>query len=281
MHSLLHLIQNIDLNIYYWLSHFHGNWYLDRFIAFQESNALLKCGLLTSMYWYFWFREDRKQRQTRGSILAILTGTLAGIVIARVVATVVPFRMRPMYAVSGQHALSIPMPDGFVDWSSFPSDHAAYLCALGFGLIWLSRRFTMPVVLFLAGWVCLPRMYLGIHYASDLMFGAAIGVAMVWLSLKTKWLEANITRPLLTFADAKPQFFYTFAFLGTFEMTTLFWDIQAPIHAGFHALSRVPHHKIIGGGLALLGLLFVAWFVITLRTYADAEHAEPRHTFAR
>ena len=279
MHSALHFIQNIDLSIYYWLDRFHGNWYLDRFVAFQESNSLFKCGLLTSLFWYFWFREDREQRQTRSKILIILTGTLAGIVLARVVATIMPFRVRPMYATNAQHALSIPMPGGFLDWSSFPSDHAAYLCALGFGLIWLSRRFTMPVMLFLAGWVCLPRMYLGIHYASDLIAGAAIGVTTVWLSLKMKWLEASIARPLLIFADRKPQYFYMLAFLGTFEMTTLFWDIQAPIHAGLHLLSSIPHHKVIGGGLVLLTGLFLTWLMMTLRTFA--EHAEPQHTFAK
>src|SRR5882724_9708091 len=104
MHSLLHFIQNVDLGVYYWLSRFHGSWFLDRFVAFQESNALLKCGLLTSMYWYFWFREGREQQQTRGRILTILTGTLAGIVFTRVVATLMPFRVRPMYAMSLQHS---------------------------------------------------------------------------------------------------------------------------------------------------------------------------------
>lgn len=272
MHSLFHFIQNIDLNVYYWLSRFHGNWYADRFIAFQESNALLKCGLLTSLYWYFWFRQDSEQRQTRSRILSILTGTLAGIVLARVVATLLPFRVRPMYAVDfGQSSLSIPTPTNFMDWSSFPSDHAAYLCALGFGLIWFSRRLTMPVVLFLVGWVCFPRMYLGIHYASDLAGGAAIGVVAVWLSLKAKWFNSSIIRRVLEFTEAKPQFFYPAAFLATFEMTTLFWDIQAPLRAGLHAMSHIPHHKLLAGGLVLLGLLFIAWLAIILR---DNDHVE-------
>jgi undecaprenyl-diphosphatase len=245
MPNPLHLIQNIDISVYYWLSRFHGNWFSDRFVAFQESNALLKCGLLTSMYWYFWFREGSEQKQTRIKILTILTGTLAGIVFTRVIATLVPFRVRPMYAVNFQHPLSIPTPTGFMDWSSFPSDHAAYLCALGFGLIWLSRRCTTPVVLFLAAWVCFPRMYLGIHYASDLLAGAAIGVVTVWAALKAKWLESHVIRPVLAFAEAKPQFFYTVAFLTMFEMTTLFWDIQSPIHKGLYGLSLLPHHKAI------------------------------------
>jgi len=274
MRSLLNLIQTIDLNIYYWLSSFHGNWFLDRFVAFQEMNALLKCGLLTAMYWYFWFREDKEQQQTRGRVLTILTGTIAGIAFTRIIATLLPFRLRPMFVVNFQ-PLSIPMPSGFMDWSSFPSDHAAFLCALGFGLIWLSRRFTLPVVFFLVGWVCMPRMYLGIHYASDLLAGATIGVATVWGTLKAKWLESRITRPVLAFVEAKPQFFYPIAFLAMYEMSTLFWDIQSPVHSALHFLSRLPHHKVVEAGLMLLAVLFVAWLGMTLRTYADAEEVEP------
>lgn len=282
MQTLLHFIQNIDLNIYYWLSQFHGSWFLDRFVAFQESNTLLKCGLLTSMYCYFWFHEDVKQQQRRGQILTILTGTLAGLALTRVVATLMPFRVRPMYAANfQQHALSIPTPGGFIDWSSFPSDHAAYLWALGFGLIWMSRRFTVPVVLYLVGWVCLPRMYLGIHYASDLAVGAVIGVATVWLSLNTAWIASKVSRPLLAFSDAKPQIFYTFAFLGMYEMTTLFWDIQAPVHAASHALSHIPHHKVVAAGLVLLATLFVAWLIVLRRAYAESEKVVPQPMLAK
>jgi membrane-associated phospholipid phosphatase len=124
-------------------------------------------------------------------------------------------------------------------------------------------------------------MYLGIHYTSDLAVGAAIGVATVWLSLKAKWLESSFIRPVLAFADAKPQFFYTAAFLSMYEMTTLFWDVQAPIHAGLHAISHVPHHKMVAAGLVLLAALFVTWLVITLRTDTEAEKAMPQPGFAK
>ena len=193
------------------------------------------------------------------------------------VATLMPFRVRPMYDANLQHhPFSMPTPTGFIDWSSFPSDHAAYLFALGFGLIWLSRRFAILVVLYLAGWVCLPRLYLGIHYVSDLAVGAAIGMLTVWASLKIKRVDSKVARPMLMFANAKPQVFYTLAFLGMFEMTTLFWDIQAPVHAALHAVSHVPHHKILAVGLVLLASLCVTWLAVLRRSYAKSEKAAPQ-----
>src|SRR5580704_12924299 len=153
MHTLLRLIQGMDIRVYSWLSCLHGSWFFDRLISHLESNILFKSGLFISLYWYFWFREERDQQERRNTILTILVGTLAGLFITRMVATFAPFRVRPLYDLNLQHQpLSIPIPSGFVDLSSFPSDHAAFLGALGFGLIRLSRRLTIPIVLYLAVW---------------------------------------------------------------------------------------------------------------------------------
>jgi hypothetical protein len=42
MHSLFHLVQNIDLSVYYWLSRFHGSWFWDHLATEQEANTFLK-----------------------------------------------------------------------------------------------------------------------------------------------------------------------------------------------------------------------------------------------
>jgi membrane-associated phospholipid phosphatase len=252
MHTLLRLIQGMDIRVYSWLSCLHGSWFFDRLISHLESNILFKSGLFISLYWYFWFREERDQQERRNTILTILVGTLAGLFITRMVATFAPFRVRPLYDLNLQHQpLSIPIPSGFVDLSSFPSDHAAFLGALGFGLIRLSRRLTIPIVLYLAVWICLPRMYLGIHYASDVVVGAGIGLALVWAALKIEGIRSSVARPLLAFMEAKPQVFYTAAFLISFEMATMFSDIRELVRAVLHAAST--HHIALGVGLVLFG----------------------------
>src|SRR5215468_534485 len=237
MHFILNVIRNADIQLYYLLCRGHGNWWLDRIASEQESNNLFKSGLLIAIYWYFWFRKDAGQEERRGSILTIVAATLIGLGVNRVLATALPFRVRPLYDANLQHyPLSIPITD-LMDWSSFPSDHAAYLVALGFGLVCLSRRLTIPVTLYAVGWICLPRMYLGIHYASDIVVGAGIGVASVWAALRVGWIQSHVASPLVAFAHEKPQLFYPAAYLVVFEMSSMFWDVRQPTRALLHAAS--------------------------------------------
>ena len=277
MSSPLHAIQSVDVQIYYWLSQFHGSGFCDRLASRIESNTLFKSGLLIAMYWYFWFIDDREQQQRRAKILTILSGTMVGLIATRVVATLAPFRVRPLYDLSLHHtALSIPTPTDFMNWSSFPSDHAAYLCALGFGLIWLSRRLAVPISLYLAAWICMPRLYLGIHYTSDVLAGAAMGIFFVWAALQFRWVTANVSRPMLAFADAKPQIFYPVAFLGMFEMATLFWDIRGPVQIALRAVTHGPHHRAVEAAVLFL-VCVIASIAFYLHDSAPAQHA-PSHS---
>jgi len=261
MHSALHFIQNIDLNVYYWLSRFHGSWFLDNLATHQEANTFFKSTILIGSYWYFWFRADRDQQQRRATILSIFVGTMAGLIVTRLIASFAPFRIRPFYDAGLHHqALSVPLPNDFMSWSSFPSDHAAYLCALGFGLILLSRRLLVPVVLFLAGWVCLPRLYLGIHYLSDVLVGAAIGVFAVWAALHIRSVNLRVSQPLLAYAGVRPQVFFMLAYLTMFEMGSLFWDIREPVHVVLRIATSAIRHKAFDA--AAISVLCVCGIVV-------------------
>jgi undecaprenyl-diphosphatase len=266
MHSILEFIRNADIQFYYLLCRAHGNWWLDRMVSHQESNNLLKSGLFVATYLYFWFRKDSKQEERRRSTLIVIAATLLGLVVTRALATALPFRVRPLYDTDLQHyPLSIPIPTNFVGWSSFPSDHAAYFAALGLGLICLSRRLTIPVTIYVAGWICLPRMYLGIHYASDIVVGAAIGVATVWAALRARWIRFHVADPVLALAHAKPQLFYPVAYLVLFEMSLLFADIREPIRSLLHVASISPGYKAIAAVFVLLGSLCAIGIAVSRR----------------
>jgi undecaprenyl-diphosphatase len=264
----LHSIQNVDVSIYHFLNGFAGNRFLDRLFYYQESHTLLKCGVPVSMYWYFWFRDGPDQERRRTAIFTIIVGAILALAINRAISTLTPFRVRPMFDLALQHRpLSIQPLTDLVDWSAFPSDHAAYLCALAFGLAYLSRRLRLPMILFAAGWICLPRLYLGVHYASDIVVGAGIGVATVWALLRADWLRSLFALRLRAF-NAKPQWFYMVAFLVMFEMGDLFLDLREPVHILLHNISRAGrYHQIIRYGLLFLASLGagIAVFVARLR----------------
>ena len=118
------------------------------------------------------------------------------------------------------------------NWSAFPSDNAAFFFALAYGLSYLSRRLAIPVGLYTAVFICLPRMYFGIHYASDIVIGAVIGVAVVWVSLRTKLLDySGLTEWLLASEKAKPCVFYAIAYLVSFEIGELFDEVRNVVRA--------------------------------------------------
>jgi membrane-associated phospholipid phosphatase len=267
MNVLLQSISNIDVVIYHFLNGFAGNRFLDHFASFEENDNLLKGGLFLAMYWYLWFRAGPDQERRRRAIIAILAGALLALVASRTVANFAPYRIRPIYDPQLQHyPYSFPISPNLVNWSAFPSDTAAFFFALAIGLASLSRRLGIPAMLYVAGWICLPRMFLGLHYASDIVAGASIGIILVWASLKVDWLQSGFATRLLALAEARPEVFYAAAFLASFEMGVLFDDIRGAARTVFHIVnveySEFSHNAL--AALATLGLLAIAAFLVFL-----------------
>jgi undecaprenyl-diphosphatase len=59
---------------------------------------------------------------------------------------------------------------------SFPSDHAAFAFAVGASIVLVQRRIGI-VALLAAAAMSFARVYIGVHYVSDVATGAAIGIA--------------------------------------------------------------------------------------------------------
>jgi membrane-associated phospholipid phosphatase len=223
--DLLQTIRSFDISVYRFLNAYAGNRVLDRLAGFEENDNLLKGGIFFAMYVYLWFRAGPRQEERRRTIVAILAGTILALIVSRAIADFAPFRVRPMFGPHRPYALPVSL--NMENWSSFPSDTAAYFCALAYGLANLSRRCALPIALYTAGWICLPRMFLGAHYASDIVVGATIGIALVWASLRTNELRPGLFARALSAVDSKPQIFYAAAFLICFEMGVLFDDVRS------------------------------------------------------
>ena len=59
--------------------------------------------------------------------------------------------------------------------ASFPSGHAAFYFAVAFA-VYLGNKSTGRVMLILAGVLSIARVYLGVHYPSDILGGAVVGL---------------------------------------------------------------------------------------------------------
>jgi len=118
------------------------------------------------------------------------------------------------------------------DWSSFPSDHAALVFSLSTAIWHVSR----PLGVLCYAWstfvVCLPRVYEGYHYASDVLGGALIGIGAV-LCVRMLLPTRALTDATNGLAERYPGLFNTGFFGLLFLFTTLFDDIRVAARALF------------------------------------------------
>ena len=259
MNGPLQLIQNLDLAIYHLFNGFAGNRFLDYFASLEENASLLKGGLFLALYWHFWFRADPDREGRRRAIIAIFIGALLALVVCRTIADLAPYRIRPMYDLNLQHhPYAVPTSTKLINWSSFPSDNATFFFALAFGLAHLSRRLAIPAMVYVSGWVCLPRMFLGVHYASDVLAGGVIGITLIWAALKVDWFQSALATRVLRLAAAKPEIFYPAAFLASFEMGVLFDDVRDFGRVVFHVAQLQRSESIHAGVASLVTIAFLA-----------------------
>jgi len=113
------------------------------------------------------------------AVLLLLAVGAADLVSARAVKPVVE-RMRPCHTLA-----SVRAPAGCGSGQSFPSTHASDTAAAAVVLSWGAPALT-PLAVVLTLLVGVSRVYLGVHYPSDVLagwvLGAAVGAALILLS---------------------------------------------------------------------------------------------------
>jgi membrane-associated phospholipid phosphatase len=150
--------------------------------------------VVASAWWVKWpliaaFGAIGDARPRCGSRFCALSASIAAGVAALSVALIkeVTDRARPPVAEESLVPL-VPIPES----TSFPSGHAATAFAAATAVALLYPRLRVPV-LALAALVALSRVYLGVHYWSDVLVGSLLGVA---IGLATVYVVRWIVRAL-------------------------------------------------------------------------------------
>ncbi len=192
----------------------------DEMMVLMSNNNFLKGALVFAVMWYLWFQyeDDRNKHEY---LLAGVGASFIGLTLAKIL-TLVIFRPRPFNDSSV--AIRIPYGIEAAIWeghNSFPSDHGVLFFALATGIFFASRRAGWLVFIYISVFICLPRIYLGIHYPIDVLAGAAIGLSIGWL-VHLPAIRKPFTSWALRCLEARPGQFYFFSFLLSYLICELF-----------------------------------------------------------
>ncbi|MDB4450965.1 phosphatase PAP2 family protein [Pseudomonadales bacterium] len=211
-----------DISIIQFFNQFvQTSWAIDKTVIAISINHLLKGAMLITPYWWLWFREENQEHNRRG-IISILMSCFVAMFLARGLALTLPMRLRPIHT----EGIGFNMPIGLdrselEGWSAFPSDHAVLFFALAIGIYFMSKRIGIIALIYTFLMIALPRIYLGLHWPTDILVGAMLGILICYIGFR----EFPKFKPVKWITDlsyAKPEFFYPAFFLLCYQFADMF-----------------------------------------------------------
>jgi undecaprenyl-diphosphatase len=214
-------MNDFDLAISSFINRFaHRSFRFDKFVILVSSSSLLKGGVVIGLVWWLWFQNE-DVRKKREALLAAMIASFPALAVARILSWLF-FRPRPLN--EARFLFRAPFGADAAGWeglSSFPSDHAVLFFALATGIFFASRRAGLFAFAYVSIIICLPRIFIGAHYTTDILGGAAIGISAAWLA-NLPAIRNPLTNWALRWLDVRPGQFYGFSFFVTYQMAELF-----------------------------------------------------------
>ena len=213
--------------------------FFDSLVNLFAANNLLKGGVVAMLIWFLWFYHPvRNRAHARQLLLATLVGALMAMFVVRILVHVLPFRIRPLN--NKELHFIAPIADwrtnessSFADSNSMPSDTATLVLSLTTGILLVSRRIGLLTLAYVIVFVCLPRMYLGVHHPTDLLAGALIGITSTLL-LTRSFVLKRVFAPLLVLSKKYSGTFYIGLFVFTSQVSSMFNELRGIMFFFFH-----------------------------------------------
>jgi undecaprenyl-diphosphatase len=240
-------VTSFDASIIHWLNQFAQRSHsFDAAMVFLSSSPLVKGELLMTVIWWMWFARDKHHERDREVLLATFAAVCVALFVGRVLAGgsitgLLPFRPRPLTTPGFR------MPFGFDNkvspryWSTFPSDHAMLFSAAATGFLWLSRPLGVAAHAYWLVLIAFPRLYLGLHYPTDVLGGAVLGAA-AGVALNLERVRRAVALLPLRWLRAHPSSFYACFFLVSVQFSDMFTEVRALLLAVLRAL----HSSVLG-----------------------------------
>lgn len=224
-------LNSFDRDILLFLNQFAGRFpVFDALVTVLATRNLLKGAIITVVFVWIWFRTGSDKTRDREWVIWALFISLVSVLIARALAYSLPFRERPLRVPDLQFHMPYAADRlALMGWSSFPSDHAAIFFAASTTLLFISRRLGILSLLYTFFVICIPRIYLGVHYPTDIVAGALIGIGLNAL-IAFPHLRTRLASPFVRWEHEHPGSFYPVFFLIAFEFSELFDSLRALEH---------------------------------------------------
>ncbi len=206
----------------------------DRSMWFMTHNVFAVGAVPMAFFWYAWIRYGTTDPVKRQILLFGIFDSVFALFIARVLALSLPFRLRPFH----NPALHFQVPFGvepgtLIGWSSFPSDRATLFFCVAVVLWLVSRHLGRLAIGYTFVGLCIPAMYAGIHYPTDILAGALLGSGIALLC-KSTGITARVAPPMIRWLETRPALSHAVLFLLTFEIAELFGSVRTIILQALH-----------------------------------------------
>jgi undecaprenyl-diphosphatase len=230
--AVIDFLAGLDVSIFRTLNDFCGsNGTLDRLAVHLE---VIRSSLFMGILGWLWYWPGKEMPRRRETLITMLLAVVLALAINRGLSTLLPFRDRPMYGI-GANAPTFEWRADLEHWSSFPSDTATYLFAVATSFWLISRWWGLGFAVF-GSFGVLARVYLGLHYPSDILVGALIGI-ITSLAVNREPVRKLIAAPILAFEPRYPAYFYGVFFIVLAELSEGFPNARRLAVAIVHFLA--------------------------------------------
>jgi undecaprenyl-diphosphatase len=235
---------SIDLAVTAFFNQFvQRSWTFDAIMVYLASSNLAKGYLILPLFWWAWFREDGNETR-HAMLLTLLMSCIVAVAISQI-AQYKPIRVRPLFTPE----LHLKHAEGlqewhYSSWSAFPSDHATFFFSLAVGLFFISRKLGWLALAHAVLIISFPRVYLGLHYLTDIVAGALLGGSITYALCTSERIRTRLGSWTTTWERTRPAALYACLFVVTTQMTYLFYDA--------HELAQFLYDLIKGAGEKLL-----------------------------